>query len=195
MVRETFQKWEIVSCSVLLMLVCGCNGAKSEPRTITLAEKKQILHDPLAAMAQARSKSDGALFFEAGKELISSKKIYSMTVKQLSENIGKSYRHNWEASRFFGLPSGRTAWLFGAGRATLFVAARNENRRIKKARMWWMDAKLDEVIILYPPEKSPREGELEGLDVILLLYYLTNPLNKPLFEFEPDKTHEEGKAK
>ncbi|MCK4625450.1 MAG: hypothetical protein KAV00_09090 [Phycisphaerae bacterium] len=175
MVRHALRKWGIGSFSVLLALLCGCNEPEAKfPRAITSAEQTQITQDPLAAMYQARSQGDGAIFFEAGKELISSKKIYDMTVKELSENIGKAYMRNWEASNIFGLPTGRTAWLFGAGKARFFVAARGEDRRIKKARVYWMAAKGDEVITQYPPEDESRR-ERETMAAIILLYYLTAP--------------------
>ncbi len=179
MVRETLLKWGIGSFSVLLALLCGCNTPEAQlPRTITSAEQMQITQDPLAAMAQARSKGDEAIFFEAGKELISSKKIYGMTVKELSENIGKAYLRNWEASRYL-FPTGRTAWLFGAGKARLFVAARwGENRRIKKARVYWMDDKGDEIITQYPPEDKNRREQEEMAAMILLFYLSTLNMEK-----------------
>lgn len=174
MVRETLLRWGIGSFSVLLALLCGCNAPEAKfPRAITSAEQTQITQAPLSAMVQARSKGDGTIFFEAGKELISSKKIYDMTVKDLSEDIGKAYLRNWEASRFL-FPTGRTAWLFGAGRARFFVAARGEDRRIKKARVYWMDDKGDEVITQYPPVDEDRR-EQEQMMAIMLLGYLTMP--------------------
>jgi hypothetical protein len=174
MVRETLLKWGIASFSVLLVVLCGCDdpGAKL-PRAITSAEQMQITQAPLAAMAQARSKRDGALFFEAGKELISSKKIYDMTIEDLFENIGKTSVHNWEASRFFGLPTGRDAWLFHVDKAIFFVAVRwGKNRSIRKARVYWMDGKGDEIITQYPPEDKDRR-EREMMAAMILAYYLS----------------------
>jgi len=184
-------KQAIGTFSVLLVLVCGCDRGDAQP-AITPTQREYVLKDPLAAMAQARLDRDEALFFEAGKEIISNKTIYGITVKDLLESIGKASVRNWEASRYL-FPTGRTAWLFHVGRANFFVSAWGENRRIKKATVYWMNADDDEVISRYPPEEKNRLEEEELANLMILLYYLTVPAENTILA--PDKGREKEKAK